>query len=204
MSAQNAEKEFEHKTEEKKRLIADTFWNYFLKNGMVRTIINEVANELHISKKTVYKYFPNGKEEILYYIFQKIATDSISSILQEMESEKKAIDKLLRIIDRVIELAVPYVLGNASQNEQDYLAENRVVGDAFLSVFYEELKKILEKGKNHGEFEIQDSEITISLIYGMILESMVLVRRSGGEKQKIIKIRDVLLFSIKKIITTKI
>jgi AcrR family transcriptional regulator len=200
MSAENAEGDFEHKTEEKKRLIADTFWNYFLKNGMVRTIINEVANELHISKKTVYKYFPNGKEEILYYIFQKIASDAIPKNLEELQSKQKARDKLLCVIDRVIELAVPYVLGNASQNEQEYLAENRVVGDAFLCVYREHIRNILEEGKNNGEFDLDDPEISISLIYGLILEAMVLVRRSIGNQQQILKIKNVLLNSVEKLV----
>ena len=54
----------------KKDLIAETFLKFFLRHGMVQTIINDVAQELHMSKKTLYKYFPGGKEECLYYIIR--------------------------------------------------------------------------------------------------------------------------------------
>ncbi|MHA1919105.1 MAG: TetR/AcrR family transcriptional regulator, partial [Promethearchaeota archaeon] len=57
----------------KKEEIADMFLKFFLKNGMVKTIVNDVAKELRMSKKTIYKYFKGGKQECLYFIFSKIA-----------------------------------------------------------------------------------------------------------------------------------
>ena len=56
----------------KKQEIADKFMEFFLRHGMVKTIVNDVSKELHMSKKTIYKYFKGGKQECLYFIFSKV------------------------------------------------------------------------------------------------------------------------------------
>ena len=57
---------------QKKQEIADKFMEFFLRHGMVKTIVNDVSKELHMSKKTIYKYFKGGKQECLYFIFSKV------------------------------------------------------------------------------------------------------------------------------------
>ena len=51
--------EFSDPNLQKKQEIADKFMEFFLRHGMVKTIVNDVSKELHMSKKTIYKYF-NG------------------------------------------------------------------------------------------------------------------------------------------------
>ena len=73
---------------EKKKAIAAKFKEYFFNYGMVDTIISDVTQDMHISKKTFYKYFPGGKQECLYYIFFEIAKQSKKEIEQVITSSE--------------------------------------------------------------------------------------------------------------------
>jgi len=163
----------------RKDLIADTFWKYFLQHGMVQTIINDVANALHMSKKTLYKDFPGGKEECLYYIFQKIALDSLKQLEKDLSlvSDSDPEEKLIIAVTHVYNLAVPYVIGNAATKEKDYMLENQIVGDAFRDIFQNQLKRIVQEGIDKAAFQVEDIEVTLRFIYGIITESMILIHQ---------------------------
>ncbi|TFH27942.1 MAG: TetR/AcrR family transcriptional regulator [Promethearchaeota archaeon] len=67
-------------SEQKKLDIAAKFKECFFTYGMVDTIVTQVTQDMHISKKTFYKYFKGGKQECLYYIFANIAEESLSEL----------------------------------------------------------------------------------------------------------------------------
>ena len=69
---------------EKKQEIANKFMEFFLKHGMVKTIVNDVSKELHMSKKTIYKYFKGGKQDCLYFIFSNIGQQARIIIEKEI------------------------------------------------------------------------------------------------------------------------
>ena len=84
------EKKFTRNKEEKIDLIYSTFFNLILKKGYHKTSTNHVAKAARISIGTIYKYFPNGKEDIIRNYFE----DSMDSVLK--------IDDMLNINDNNI------------------------------------------------------------------------------------------------------
>ena len=170
----------EEGSKSKKDLIAETFLEFFLQQGMVPTIIGDVASFLHMSKKTIYKYFPGGKEECLYYIYRNVAAES----LQKLEIELNTISisdpqkQLITTITHVYDLAAPAVIKNAAEKEKDYMIENQIVGDAFRDVFQVPLRRIVQEGMDRGTFQVEDIDITLRFMYGIITESMVLIHQN--------------------------
>ena len=55
-----------------KQAIADAFKKHFQHFGFKKTSMDDISNELHVSKKTIYQYF-STKEEIFYYVVSQIA-----------------------------------------------------------------------------------------------------------------------------------
>lgn len=162
----------------KKELIAETFLKFFLQHGMVQTIINDVAKELHMSKKTIYKYFRGGKEECLYFIFSNIAAESLKTLEKNLRNISDAQDKLVFSLKHIFGLAVPYVLGNAAVKEEDFLLENQIVGESFRDVFQDKLKMIIQEGNEMEIFHVDDIDLSFRFIYGIITESMVIVHQN--------------------------
>lgn len=64
-------KKFNRNKQEKIDLIYTTFFNLILEKGYHKTSTNHVAKSAKISIGTIYKYFPNGKEDIIRKYFEE-------------------------------------------------------------------------------------------------------------------------------------
>jgi hypothetical protein len=107
--------------------------------------------------------------------------------------------KMILFLNHIIDQAVPFVIGNAAQTESDYLIENRIVGKAFLDVYYDIMQSIFSFGIETNVFDMENIDFTINFIFGMMLECMVMVRKMK-EKNKIIEVKNALVKSILKVI----
>ena len=66
-----SKKKFSRNKQEKIDLIYNTFFTLILKKGYHKTSTNHVAKSAKISIGTIYKYFPNGKEDIIRKYFEE-------------------------------------------------------------------------------------------------------------------------------------
>jgi AcrR family transcriptional regulator len=64
------EKKFSRNKQEKINLIYDTFFKLILDKGYHKTSTNHIAKSAKISIGTIYKYFPNGKQDIMRKYFE--------------------------------------------------------------------------------------------------------------------------------------
>jgi AcrR family transcriptional regulator len=65
----------------------------FLREGFARISVDEIANDLAISKKTFYKHF-SSKEDIVFQIVERIMGEIRLNINNILMSEKSAVEKL--------------------------------------------------------------------------------------------------------------
>jgi AcrR family transcriptional regulator len=73
------------KTDKIENKILDVAYKFFIKKGYKSTTMDEIAQELGISKKTLYKYFP-GKLELLASAFDMLASKlsiKVNSVLDD-------------------------------------------------------------------------------------------------------------------------
>ena len=179
----------------KKQEIADKFMEFFLRHGMVKTIVNDVSKELHMSKKTIYKYFKGGKQECLYFIFSKVGQQARIILEEEIMNLPTSWEKIEHFIRKIFEISVPYVLDNVADKEEDYITENRIGGNAFKDVFQDLVIKILNEGINKNEFSISNAKQTFNYIYGILLESVIMIHEEPE-----VNILDQTILSVKKMI----
>jgi AcrR family transcriptional regulator len=166
---------------QKKEEIANAFMEYFLKFGMKKTIVDDVVKSLGMSKKTIYKYFKGGKEEALYFFYSKIANAHVIQLENEIISISLIKEKLRHVIRQIYGISRPHVEANVA-DEDDYVIEAEIVGSAFKSAYQDIIKKLIIAGIESKDFKTADLELTIQLIYGMILESMRLVHQNHSRE----------------------
>jgi hypothetical protein len=178
----NEEELTDEKILKKKQFIAEKFLEYFKQHGMVKTIVTDVARDLHISKKTIYKYFNGGKEECLYFFFNQLALVSINSLEPAKSSSKSSWEYLCTVIQHIFQVSISYVLDNPVEREQDYLIENQIVGEAFRNAYAPLVIGILDQGKQQQEFQITNLQLTYNFIYAILLETFAQIHKTGKKE----------------------
>ena len=105
----------------------------FHKEGFYKTTMDELASELHVSKKTIYKYFPS-KEKLL----ENICSDTSNEIMNNMEviveGKGNVVVKFVKLLN---------MHNNISLNISDKWIKD-------LSVHAPDLKKNIDEMKNHN------------------------------------------------------
>jgi len=79
-----------------RRLILDTGFDRFRRFGTRRITMDELARELRLSKKTIYRHFPT-KEALVRACMDRIAGTIQQEILTTLGGDQKAAEKLRRI-----------------------------------------------------------------------------------------------------------
>jgi AcrR family transcriptional regulator len=74
-----SEKKFRRNKQEKIDLIYDTFFNLIIDKGYHKTSTNHIAEKAGVSIGTIYKYFPNGKQDIMRKYFEETMENVLKS-----------------------------------------------------------------------------------------------------------------------------
>ena len=139
----------------------------FLAEGIARVRMDDIAKDLRISKKTLYKYFPSKTDLIHDAIFDMIESAK-KTFTEIIEGQGDAISKLERI-GKVF-------FGLAKNFSDKWLNDIRIYHqplwleiDNFRSrVIEENFSKIIEQGKKEGVFIDRPSPIILSVFLGAI------------------------------------
>lgn len=153
--------------------ILDASYKLFLKNGYRQTTMDEIAQLLGMSKKTLYKYYP-GKLELLSAAFEIVKTKQTAKL--EAILENKYISFPLKLKSTLTEMAsllgpinpelfadlreyAPEVWGNLTAyiNESAYLR----------------ISKLLEQGVSEGLVEPSVNIHIVVMLYAAAVQSLM-------------------------------
>jgi len=168
--------------EDKLEAIADIFEKHFNHYGFNKTSVDDVAKELKISKKTIYKHF-NSKEKIFYFIVNRIATQYCISMKNKLNSTSSVQTQFDAIIKQVFETTRKWIKEGNDAFEFKYKYE--ISSLAFQDAYSELFKELLLKGVNTKEFNVQNIDLTISFIKGIISEGMKIIHLNPSQKIEI-------------------
>lgn len=166
----------------KVRLIIEAAQKRFGLYGIEKTSMREIADDLNLSKASLYYYFPD-KESLYIAVVEKEQAEFIESILERMTSIKEA-DKLLFEYANA-RLSFFHTLLNLSRLRFDVYSDLKPVLKDSMSVFKEKEKKIIvriiEKGLEDGIFFTDNAEDTASLFLDLLrgLRSTVLNNKNS-------------------------
>lgn len=152
--------------EDRARIIL-TAEKIFAQNGFYKTTMDEIAKDLRISKKTIYKHF-NSKDELLYCVMDQIMENLAHEIEGIIAGEYNSVEKLY--------LLSKTVLKRISKISDKWLDDLRV----YKPQLWEEIDKfrtkmatknilrIIAQGKKEELIIDHPSEIIITIIMSSV------------------------------------
>lgn len=158
--------------------------------------MDDLAKELHISKKTIYKYFRN-KEDIFHVFIEQ----SFLSVHEKQEEIYH--DETLSTKEKVFK-----ILNTRSKYEDRLSIEKTLALNNYYPSLYElimstyktqwdKVKKLLIKGQEEGVFK---TDFNLELIQTLMVESMQMMHRSNLLRETSLSYRDAILQSTQIII----
>lgn len=156
-----------------RRRIHEKALDHFLRFGFSKVTMNEIAEELGMSKKTLYLYFP-GKEELLAAVVTRLHEDTATEIetivhRQDLDFKQKlrfALDSLSAYHGRM----TPYFLADMEKHAPDVCkASNDIKRDRIRAI----MTSLVEQGIRDGIFRDDIDQELIVLIYAGALQHLL-------------------------------
>ncbi|NMB58941.1 MAG: TetR/AcrR family transcriptional regulator [Chloroflexi bacterium] len=148
--------------------IADVFMKHFHHFGFKKTSVDEVAGELHISKKTIYEYF-DSKEDIFRFIIQREADRSSAAMEEKLRSGKTASEKIAALVHMIFSMADSYI--RKSRN-LDFQNQEEITLPIFRAAYEGLLAKIIKEGNQAGEIKSCKTDLELSFVKAVILHAL--------------------------------
>ncbi|MDD3225742.1 MAG: TetR/AcrR family transcriptional regulator [Clostridium sp.] len=122
--------------------------------GLRKFTMDEIAEELKISKKTIYKYF-SGKSEIIHEYFIGIVESDIESTEEALKKSNSLVDKLNAIIYSYHKYRLPkHVFDEAYKFYNKEWQEVQKLKDYKLKLIKDILKEAVDKGSLKKDIDL--------------------------------------------------
>jgi AcrR family transcriptional regulator len=149
-----------------KQEIVEAFARRIERAGYDRTNLDDIAAELHISKKTIYVHF-DGKRDI----YAELVTRQAARDKMRLAA---AVATLPTYVARV-EAHVTMLLGMARDHikatgREEWLREYEIAADAFRQAHGELLRELIAAGMEAGEFATGDAVFAERIVAAMLLD----------------------------------
>jgi len=123
----------------------------FFRDGFYKTTMDEVAFELKMSKKTIYKFFPS-KEDLVIAIAKHFMEGVRGRILPALDSDKNAIEKLAEL-NNVLAKISEKVSSKRMDEIKTYFPSLWNEIDSFRTkMMFANITKVIDQGKAEGLF----------------------------------------------------
>lgn len=151
----------------KKRII-DEAWERFIKYGYSKLIIDELAAELGISKKTIYKFFPSKKDLVKALIVERltVAETGVRSIIENDRLEY--VEKLKRLIGHIggVISQIDSIPQDIQKNAPEIWPEIDEIRERLM---LNNIRNLLQEGINRGVIKNDlDREIVLLIFINCI------------------------------------
>lgn len=133
------------------------------KEGFYKTTMDEVASELGMSKKTIYKFFPS-KEDLVKAIAHHFMNRMKNKIVPALNTDKNAIEKLdelIRILATASEKISPKRFDELRKHFPSLWNE---IDNFRTKMMFENITKVIEQGKQEGLFIDYPTSIIMTIL----------------------------------------
>ena len=152
----------------KQILIANSFEKLCLKEGYKKATLGKIADELSISKKTIYKYFAS-KEDVYDFLVKRQSLKLEENILRAINKTSDDWQKLKIIINICIKRIKNYVFINKDYKNTNFEYPYDIAFTAFKYTIDKLIKKIIVEGNRKGMFQIKNTNLTVKFIEVILL-----------------------------------
>lgn len=153
--------------EDRKRILTHTK-NKFHREGFYKTSMDEIASELHVSKKTIYKHFPS-KEKLI----EEVCSDTSCEIMDKMEAILEVDDDVVVKFVKLLNMHSNFTVNISEKWLRDLSVHAPGIKKKIDSVKTEQInkvmKKLLEQGKKEKTIENFPSPIIIAIFNSSLM-----------------------------------
>jgi AcrR family transcriptional regulator len=123
----------------------------FFRDGFYKTTMDEVASEIKMSKKTIYKFFPS-KEDLVTAIAKHFMEGVKSKVVPALNSDKNAIEKLAEL-NSILAKISQKVSTKRMDEIRTYFPSLWTEIDSFRTkMMFGNITKVIDQGKAEGLF----------------------------------------------------
>ena len=170
--------------------IAARFMELAFRYGYRRTAVEDVARELHISKKTVYEHF-SSKDDLLRYALE-LSSRAQRARVESLLTETTALGR----VQQVIGIAMSDVRRfYESQPHEEMVEPPELQAQINDLVFAPMVRDLLVEGVAAGEFDVPDPDVTAAFVNAMGMEAVRMIRDDASSRPE-----PVLLESVRRLI----
>ena len=154
-----------------KEQIAEVFEKHLARYGYAKTTLDDLAREMHISKKTIYVHF-DGKREIYAYLVDRMAAEEKLKLAAAVATMPSFSDRVEAVMKHVLEMGRVHI---QETSETEWMQELEVAGDAFRKANGDLIRELVQAGMDAGEFPQGDALLVEKMAAAMIVEYLVIV-----------------------------
>jgi len=151
--------------------IAARFMELAFHFGYRRTAVEDVARELHISKKTVYEHF-SSKDDLMRYALELTARRQRARV-ESMLTEPTALGRVQQVIGIALADVRAFYESRPSAEMAEPPAIQAQVNDL---VFAPMVRDVLVQGVETNEFTVQEPDVTAAFVVAMGMEAVRMIR----------------------------
>lgn len=123
----------------------------FFRDGFYKTTMDEIASELRMSKKTIYKYFPS-KDQLVHTIVMYFMQSMKSKIVPALQSDKNAIEKLSDLINIIANVSEKITADRFEELKRYYPDLWNEIDSFRTEMMFGTITKVIEQGKKESLF----------------------------------------------------
>jgi AcrR family transcriptional regulator len=139
----------------------------FLKEGFYKTTMDDLASQLRISKKTIYKYFPS-KETLVKEVIFSFLSSRAEEIKVIVDSQENAVVKFFSLGEYLGSMIIKFSdrwLSDIQMHTPDLWKE---IDKFRIKMMHANLMKIIRQGINEGYFIDKPPEITVTVFVNSV------------------------------------
>ena len=148
--------------EEKIKIIEQSEEKLF-REGFYKTTMDDVASELRMSKKTIYKFFPS-KEELIMAIAKHFMNRLKSKIIPALNSNKNAIEKLGELIQILAGVSERISTKRMEEMKRHFPSLWSEIDNFRTEMMFGNITRVIEQGKAEGLFIDYPTSIIMNML----------------------------------------
>lgn len=123
----------------------------FFRDGFYKTTMDEVATELKMSKKTIYKFFPS-KEDLVKAVTKHFMEGVKGKVVPALNSDKNAIEKLAELINILAKISERVSSQRFDELKNRFPALWNEIDSFRTKMMFGNITKVIDQGKEEGLF----------------------------------------------------
>ena len=166
--------------------------------GLRKFTMDEIAEELKISKKTIYKYF-KSKDDIIHEYFKEIVETDKTSTVESIRKDSSLVDKLNSIVYSYHKYKLPIkVLDEAYKFYHDEWEKINKLRDFKLDLMEKTLKEAMDEGLLKKDVNLNIISLILESASSTFLDHNFLNKNDMTMKESMNEVLTILLYGILK------